>query len=198
VVAYITGLTDDGFDQFSGARLAWLDGVLGFARRDRRAIQVARKALSGNQWPQADLAAQSLAALERGLAGDRKRGGRELAWQSAEYCVMNESCNDLVPDIAVQRFIAARWLAETGESEQAQRLLRWQEAQWWDWPWMLGHALGGPTFLVRARIEQARGDTTRARGYYREFLRRYDQAMPSQEHLVMEAEQALAQLSGGR
>jgi hypothetical protein len=175
-----------------------LDGVLGFARRDRRAIRTAREALSGNRWHQADLAAQSLASLERGLDGDRRRGGRELAWQSGEYCVLNEDCGDLIPDIAIQRYLAARWLSETGQVEQARRLLRWQDGQWWDWPWMLGHALGGPTLLARARIEQGLGDTARARRYYEHFLRRYDQPMPSQAHLVHEARSALARMGTDR
>jgi serine/threonine-protein kinase len=196
VVAYVTGLTDNGLDRFSGARLAWLDGVLGYARRDRSAIQAARHALYGNQWPQADLAVQSLAALERGLAGDRRGAGRELAWQTGEYCVNNEDCSDVIPDIAVQRFIAAQWLADAGEIEPASRLLRWQDGQWWDWAWMLTHALGGPTLLARARIEQARGETTRAREYYRKFLRRYDRPMRSQVHLVEEARAGLAQVGG--
>jgi hypothetical protein len=196
VVAYVAGLRDDGFDRFAGAWLAWMDGVLGFARGDRRAIRAARGALSGNRWDQADLAGQSLAALDRGLGGDQRRGGRELAWQSGEYCVLNEDCGDLIPDIAVQRYVAARWLSETDQVEEARRLLRWQDGQWWDWSWMLGHALGGPTLLDRARIEESLGDTVRARDYYRRFLRRYDQPVPSQVQLVTEARASLARLNG--
>jgi hypothetical protein len=94
----------------------------------------------------------------------------------------------------VQRLIAGQWLVEVGEFEQARRLLRWQDAQWLEWPWMLGHALGGATLLARARIEEARADTARAREYYRQFLRRYDQPMPSQAHLVEEARSALARM----
>jgi hypothetical protein len=195
VIAYVGGLTDEGFRQFSLARLGWLDGVLGYARGDRRAIQTALDAMSRNEWSQADLAGRSLAALERGLAGDRKRAGRELAGLE-EYCVLHEECSSLIPDIAIQRFVAAQWLGETGEAEQARRLLRWQDAPWLDWPWTLGNALGGPTYLARARLEDARGDTVHAREYYRQFLQRYDQPVPSQAHLVEEARGALARLSG--
>ena len=197
VVAYVDALRNDTFAQFTGARLAWLDGVLGFARRDRRAVQAARKALAGNRWSQADLAARSLAAFDRGLGGDRKGAGRDLA-KLEEHCVLHEGCSSLIPDIAIQRFVAAEWLAEAGDTGQARRLLRWQDAPWLDWSWTLGYALGGPTFLARARIEEARGDTAQARECYRQFLRRFDRAMPTQEHLVKEAEQALARLTGVR
>jgi hypothetical protein len=57
--------------------------------------------------------------------------------------------------------------------------------------------LSGPTYLARARLEELHGDPGRAREYYLQFLRRYDQPMPAQEHLVEEARAALARLSGG-
>jgi serine/threonine-protein kinase len=195
VLAYIGRQTDE--DVFSLARLAWLDGVLGFARGDRRAIETARRDAAGSEWYQEQLALidRSLAAFDRALAGDRKRAGRELAGLE-EHCVLNENCFSLVPDIAVQRFFAAQWLAEAGDVEQARRLLRWRDAPWPEWGWMLGDALVGPTYLARARLEEIRGDSALARDYYRQFLRRYDQPMPSQAHLVEDAKAALTRLSG--
>jgi hypothetical protein len=41
---------------------------------------------------------------------------------------------------------------------------------------------------MRAQIEEQL-----ARGYYQQFLRRYDRPVPSQVHLVKEAKAALAQ-----
>ena len=63
---------------------------------------------------------------------------------------------------------------------------------------MLGHVLGGPTFLARARIEQARGDSADAREYYQQFLRRYDQVVPSLAHLVEEARSGVALMGTAR
>jgi hypothetical protein len=60
--------------------------------------------------------------------------------------------------------------------------------------WTLVYAMGASTYLARARLEEAGGDPHRAREYYRQFLRRYDQPMPSQIHLVDEAKAALARL----
>jgi hypothetical protein len=149
--------------------------------------------LARNRWYQAALAARSLAALDRGLAGDRKGAGRDLA-KLEEHCVLHEDCSSLIPDIAIQRFVAAQWLAETGDASRARRLLRWQDAPWLGWPWTLGFALGGPTFLARARMEEAGGNTRQARAYYRQFLRRYDQPMALQAPLVEEARLALARM----
>ena len=57
-------------------------------------------------------------------------------------------------------------------------------------------AVSGPSFLMRAQIEVALGDSGRAREYYRQFLRRYDRPMAAQVHLVNEARAAFAGLSG--
>ena len=197
VVAFIDRDTHGEGRQFSQARLAWLDGLLGFARGDRPAIAAARNAvarITGEKGDQLALVTRSLAAFDRALAGDHQRAGRELAGLE-EYCVVHEGCGSLVPDIAVQRLFAAQWLGESGDLEQARRLLRWQDAAWWGWSWTSGYALGGPTYLARARLEEARGDSAHAREFYRQFLRRYDQPMPSQAQWVQEATAALAQLS---
>jgi len=196
VLAYLGALTDGEYSRFSRVRLAWLDGVLGFARGDRLAIESARKVAAGSQWEnrsQLDLVLRSLAAFERALKGDRKGAGRELA-ALEEYCIVHEDCSSLIPDTGVQRLFAAQWLGESGEVDRARLLLRWQDAAWGGWPWMLDEALGAPTFLLRARLEDRRGDTVHAREYYQRFLRRYDQPMPSQMRVVEAAQAALARL----
>ena len=79
--------------------------------------------------------------------------------------------------------------------ERARLLLRWQEArQWVGWLYILNDVLAAPTYLARARIEETLGNSAQARHYYRHFLRRYDQPMPSQAHLVKEAKAALARI----
>ncbi|MGH7512615.1 MAG: protein kinase domain-containing protein [Gemmatimonadales bacterium] len=175
------------------ASIAWLDGLLGFTRGDRLAIKAARKDAAGSGYYQAELVDRSLDAFHRALAGDRKAAGRKLA-ELEEYCVEHEDCNSFVPLFTVQRLAAAQWLSEAGALDEAGRLLRWQ-----DQPWngcTECDALGGPNFLARAQIEVARGDSGRAREYYRQFLRRYDRPMASQMHLVQEANAALTRLAG--
>jgi serine/threonine-protein kinase len=195
----VVRLTDEESKPWVSVRLAWFDGLLGFARGDRHAIQAARGDAAKSGWNRAQLALvdRSLAAFDLALRGDRKRAGRELA-ALEEYCILHEDCGSLVPDIAVQRFFAAQWLGEAGDVEQARRLLRWHDAPWPGWAWTSGDVLAGPTYLVRARLEEARGDSALAGDYYRQFLRRYDQPIPSQVHLVQEATAALARLTADR
>jgi tetratricopeptide (TPR) repeat protein len=177
------------------AGIAWFDGLLGFTRRDRLAIKAARKDAAASGWYQANLVDRSLDAFDRALAGDRKTAGRKLA-DLEQYCVDNEDCNSWVPHFAVQRLAAAEWLLEAGKLDEARRLLRWQDGAWGGCRECA--PLAGPTLLARARIEMARGDSGAAREYYREFLRLFDQPMPSQMHLVEEAKTALLRLGGDR
>ncbi len=190
----LSQVTDKDSRQFLDAELAWFDGVLGLARRDRSAIRTARREAARSGWYQADLVDRSLAAMDQGLAGDRNGAGRKLA-ELEEHCIDHEDCNSWVPHIAVQRFVAAQWLQQAGELEPAARLLRWQDAAWGGWAVTSRDALGGPMYLVRARVEEARADTTLARSYYEQVLRRYDRLVPAQAHLVEEARTALARLS---
>ncbi len=192
-VAAIRQLTEERTRQHGHARLAWLDGLLAYARGDRAAIRTARKAAARSGWRQADLVDRSLAAFDQALTGDRQGAGRKLA-ELEEHCIDHEGCIPVTPHIAVQRLAAAQWLREDGELDMAARLLRWPEAAWIGWSWAFGHALAGPTYLVRAQIDQSRGRDSLAEEYYRQFLRRYDQPMPSQAHLVEEARTALARL----
>jgi serine/threonine protein kinase len=195
-ITVVPQLADERTRQHARARVAWLDGLLGFARGDRRAITEARKAATASGWRQADLVDRSLAAFDRALAGDRKGAGRELAGLET-YCIDHEGCSSVTPNIALQRFAAAQWLREAENLEEATNLLRWQEApDWRGWAWTFGFALDGPTYLARARIEDGRGRDSLAQEYYRQFLRRYDSPMPSQVALVQEARAALARLAG--
>ena len=193
--AAIERLPDDPPGKHARARLAWFDGLLGFTQRDRRAIATARRAASESGWwpDQLTLVDRSLAAFDRALAGDRKRAGGELA-ALEEHCIQNQDCNSWTPHIAIQRLAAAQWLAEAGDLDRAARLLNWYEAPWTGWISIYRDALGGPTYLARARIEESLGRDSLAQAYYAQFLRRYDRPMPSQLHLVQEAKDGLARL----
>jgi hypothetical protein len=184
-----------GLSAETKGRVAWLDGLLGFARRDRRAIQAAREEARRSGYFRADLIYRSLAAFDRAVAGDRRRAGRELA-DMEEACLGDENCPSYLPDIAVQHMMAAEWLREAGDVETARRLLRWHDAQWQGWEWTFTDVVRGPAFLMRARIEETLGMPQGAREYYRQFLRLYDRPMPAQRHLVDEARSALARLRG--
>jgi tetratricopeptide (TPR) repeat protein/TolB-like protein len=174
--------------------VAWLDGLLGFARKDRAAIQTARMEAKRSGYFRADLVDQSLAAFDRALAGDRNEAARQLVAME-EACIGDQGCPSNMPHIAVQRMMAATWLREEGDLEAARRLLRWHDTTWIGWAWTFTDAVSGPIFLMQAEIEVASGDSARAREYYGQFLRRYDRPMPSQVQLVKEARAALAELS---
>ena len=192
-VAAIGYLDENSRKQMARAGIAWFDGLLGFARGNRLAIRAARRDAAASGWYQAPLVGRSLDAFDRALTGDRPTAGRQLA-ELEQYCVDHEDCNSWVPHFAVQRLAAAQWLLEAGAPDEAGRLLRWQDAPWNGCQECV--ALTGPTLLARARTEMARGDSGSAQGYYREFLRLFDQPMPSQAYLVEEAKVALTRLSG--
>ena len=112
-------------------------------------------------------------------------------------CADYRNCNDVTPSIEVQRFAAAQWLAGAGEVERARRLLRWQDAvALGGWVFALQQTVAAPTLLLRARLEEQVGDRARAIEYNQQFLHRYDQPMPGQQHLVDEARAALGRLAG--
>jgi tRNA A-37 threonylcarbamoyl transferase component Bud32/TolB-like protein len=197
-ITAVEGLTDEGngprtLVRDARGKLAWLDGLLGFARNDRRAIQAARAEAARSRYFRSDLIDRSLAAFDEALAGDHRSAGRELA-RLEEECTRDENCSSVTPHIAVQRMMAADWLREAGDVEAARRLLRWQDGPSLGWPWTFNDGVSGPAFLMRARIEETSGTPRLAREYYRQFLRRYDRPMPAQRHLVDEAQVALAGL----
>jgi serine/threonine-protein kinase len=205
-LAAIEDLGDEESKLDARGRIAWFDGLQGYATRSREAIRLARGQAGRSGYRQAAQVDRSLAAFERALAGDRAGAGRELAsgelhcvnaTQAHSFLSEANSCNSFTPHLAIQRLAAAQWLQEAGELELATRLLRYQDAAiWMGWLWSFHDALAGPTHLLRARLEEQRGDPARARDHYRQFLRIYDQPMPSSAHLVEEARNALARLSG--
>jgi hypothetical protein len=198
-VAAIGLLDDEESKRDARARIAWFDGLLAYTRRDRAGIAAARREASRSGYYQTNMVDRSLAAFDRALAGNQRRAGQELAAAELE-CATQDLCNNFTPHIAVQRLAAAQWLTAAGETDQARRLLRWQDANvwvyWGGFPWLLSSALAGPTYLLRARLEELHGQPGRAEVYYRQFLQRFDQPMPSQVHLVNEAQEALARLAG--
>ena len=184
------------------AMLVWLDGMLAWARGDAGGLQSARRELERvdrvyTSWTNAPWE-RSLAAFQLALTGATRQAGVALAaleWQRAEQQSDGAFAQYLT---ALDRLAASRWLLEAGDTAQAARLLTWNEA----WGGTSGSVGGGVfaslAYFERARIEDSRGNVTLAQEYYQEFLHRYDMPAPKQQHLVHEAREALARLSGER
>ncbi len=183
------GATDERADA------AWLDGILAVSRRDRPALASAREAVRASGDSSAAVLDRSLAGFDVYLAGATRRAGGALAaleWEQAEQWSPNSFAHPAL--MPLDRLAASGWLLATGDTTQAARLLTWIDADF-----------GGSGFttlvrglaeLERARIEDARGNPDLAREHYEQFLMRYDMPMPAHRHLVQEATEALARLSG--
>jgi hypothetical protein len=94
-------------------------------------------------------------------------------------------------DLAIHHLAGARWLLETGDTVQAARLLLWHQTFQWGPYWSGTLVLAPLAYLELARIEKVRGTVALTHEYYRQFLRRYDRPMPSEEPLVEEARREL-------
>ena len=117
-----------------------------------------------------------------------------LEWQEAALTDPDFASHPLV--IPTDRLAAARWLAATGDAEQALRLLRWVDGAFFLHPSTVYSLMFvGLADLDRGRIEERLGHAELARSYYGRFLRRYDR--PVQQHLplVEEARTRMGQLA---
>jgi TolB-like protein len=184
-----------GLGSFERAELALVDGVLAVSRRDRGALAEARRAVQASGDSMMSVLDQALAAFDRFLAGDTREAGKALAaleWRQAEEDYPNNFSRILMP---VSRLAASQWLLASGDTSGSARLLTWVEADYG--PGGAGKfMLKGLAELQRGRIEDARGHPALARAHYGQFLTRYDMPMPAHRHLVKEASEALARLSG--
>ena len=93
--------------------------------------------------------------------------------------------------LSVNRLAEADAFLAAGDTARAQRLLVWHEAD------LIGDNLTPQLFAPLAyyrlaRIEQAQGRIALAREHYHQFLRRYDQPVPSLRPMVEQARSALA------
>lgn len=186
------------------SEIFWLDGLLATVGPDRTALPRARAALHQMNDSLVELLDPTLSAYETAFAGHQARAGELLAaseWRRDDV----EEPTPLLADHpfvrAVNRLIASLWLAAAGDTDQAVRLLSWQET-FGAGP--SGFALreaaglvGGFSYLELARIEEARGERDVAREHYAQFLRRYDLPVAVHRHLVDEARAALRRLGSG-
>jgi serine/threonine protein kinase len=180
------------------AEVAWLDGLAAVARRDRRSIAQARAALRATGDPSVNALDRSLAAFDASLAGATGAAGTAMAnleWQEAAISARDFTRHPYT--IAVDRLAAARWLAASGDADEALRLLTWVDGPYFIHPSAVySLMLTGLVDLERGRIEEQRGRFSAARNYYREFLRRYDRPLIGHRRLVEEAKTAMVRLTG--
>jgi tetratricopeptide (TPR) repeat protein len=189
----IGGFQDENVRRFSYGDLAWLDGLLAFARQDPKGITQASEDARAD--PDAPVLRRSLAAFGRALSGNRAAAARELA--EVEWaCVNRRVCGAPRFSIPVHRLAAATWLLEAGDTAQAARLLTWHEAAVGAWTASFSYVVTPFAYLTLARIEEAQGKSRSAREHYAQFLRRFDAPMQTQVHLVEEARGAMARLGG--
>ena len=180
------------------AEVAWLDGLTAVGRRDRRALAEARAALLGTGDPSVNALDRSLAAFDTALAGATGAAGTPMAaleWQEAALAAPDFRRHPYT--IAVDRLAAGRWLAASGDADQALRLLTWVDGAYFIHPsTVYSVMLTALVDLERGRIEEQKGRAGAARNYYREFLRRYDRPVIGHRQLVEEAKTAMVRLTG--
>ena len=179
------------------AELAWLDGVLAAGRRDRRELAEARAALRRSGDPGWGALDRSLGAFDAALGGATREAGEAMAaleWQEAALTDPDFASHPLI--IPANRLAAARWLASTGDAEQALRLLGWVDGAFFLHPSTIYSLMFvGLADLERGRIEERLGHAELAENYYRRFLRRYDRPVQRHQGLV---EEAKARVMAGR
>jgi hypothetical protein len=164
------------------------------AQKDRAALERARADSRRSGHPLGGFLDRSLAAYGLALAGDRLAAGRQLA--ALQVCSVTRECGyRIMASVATDRLAAATWLLGAGDTAQATRLLIWYESLQGNWDATFNHVAAAMGYLMRARIDEAQGDTRSAKTHYEYFLRRFDAPMPRQRHLVEEARAALARLS---
>jgi hypothetical protein len=176
------------------AELAWLDGLVAVTERDTAALAGARVELRRTGAPEVELLDSSLAAFAHDLGGDRPRAlALLLSLEKDRYRVDN-----VHPYLAgVHRMTASRWLAMSGDTVGAARLLTWHESMGFRSPQALhAHALLAPfANLERAPLLQALGQREAARLLYERFLAMYDSPVRAHEGLVTEARADLARMT---
>ena len=178
------------------AEVAWLDGILAAAARDRGGVARARDAIRSVGDSDAVMLDRSLAAFALALAGATRQAGDAMAALEWEEAGDWSPARFLYPAVMpINRLAAAEWLFAAGDTTQAARLLNWIDADF-----AVGLASTGGTVrplveLERGRIAEAQGHPDLASQHYREFLIRYDMPVPAHRHLVEEANAAMTRLS---
>ncbi len=186
----VAGLPADADADAERATLAWLNGLVAVTEGDRRGLTAARAAAQRIRVPAAAYIARTLRALALRFGGSAAQLGEALV--AADKGEKWDESVEMKPQVlSINRLAEADAFLAAGDTAQAQRLLVWHEADFnGD---NLTPQLFAPLAYYRlARIEQAQGRIGMAREHYRQFLRRYDQPVPSLRPLVEQARSAVA------
>jgi hypothetical protein len=194
----VAGLPADADADAEHATLAWLNGLVAVTEGDRRGLTAARAAAQRLRAPAAAYIVRTLRALALRSGGSATQLGEALVAADAGERWVGSGPAVRTQVLSINRLAEADAFLAAGDTARAQRLLVWHEADLNGnnlWP-----QLFAPLAYDRlARIEQAQGRLALAREHYHQFLRRYDQPVPSLRPLVDEALRALATIeSTGR
>jgi hypothetical protein len=187
------------------AELAWLDGLLCYARSDRAGLVRARARLQRSRSSETLLLDRSLRGFERMLQGDRAGAARtleRLEFDAGEQGAVGRYGAAHPYLSALDRLEASRWLLAVGDTMAAARLLTWYEATIPGDAYRadLPNRVAEPfALLERARIEVAQGRGDAAAFHYRLLAAVYDLPSSSQgSAMVAEALGALRRLPQAR
>ena len=173
------------------ATLAWLDGLVAVTEGDRRGLAAARAAAQQQSRSAAAYIVRTLRALALRFGGSAAQLGEALVAADA-----GEKWDESGPEIRTQvlsinRLAEADAFLAAGDTARAQRLLVWHEA---DLNRRQSHAAAvrAARLLPTGEDRAGAGPVALAREHYHQFLRRYDQPVPSLRPLVEQARSALA------
>jgi hypothetical protein len=174
------------------AELAWLDGVVAFARRDAAGVEAARGRVTATGARYGHVLDASLGALRLHLDGRTDDAIRTLmaAQDSAADRFEPHGFRFVHPHVStVDRVLLGRWLLDADRPADALRMLTWHEAIFPAAPPMevVSRTVGLLGVYERARAEDAMGRFDDARAHYLRFVEAMDQPVPALRPLVEDA-----------
>lgn len=181
----------------AAAELAWLDGMLAYARDDRAGIDRSLTLLRDSPATDAPVLRESLAAFAVDAAGDRERAARMLAERERAtadewlFVRLRSSVPLLIP---LNRLLAGRWLRSLDRGAEAAALLTWTDALGGPDDEAWNRALGVTALLERAQVTEAAGRLDEARELYARFVRLFDRPDPGLQARLDSARAGLARL----
>ena len=178
--------------------LVWLDGILAYTQNDAGALKRARQSLQTSSDSAAPDLDRSLGAFETYLKGDHARAAADLGRLERERAQLMRNDDAHTWLAGIDRMAAGRWLAVAGDTAQALSLLHFTETVLAPHgKWLLASRMfAGPAMLEQARLEDGQGRLEEARRTYTRFLDWYQLPGTRERRLVLEAQSALARLSG--
>jgi len=171
----------------------WLAGFNALLRGDSVAFERQLVALSRDSSVHARIASRSLRAIRQG-----NQGGQHRAAAAESLLVLERAHGENAPKVwsafAVDRLLAAQWLAEGQRYAPADSLLRFVSAFTTGATAEVASVVSVPSLLVKSRIHEGLGNNDLAVRHAKAFLMAFDKAPPSQKPLLDEARARIARL----